>query len=440
MSEGSSFFAKFNPLFGKIKSILRKSIVPLLIISPIASLAALLLAEKMVRYVSPQLTYEQAVNVSLRTADASEYLPSDLIPNLSTVHVGNTFEFTYDVKINSLGYRMEEFTIEKPKDVFRILMLGDSMTFGYGVNVEDNIPSRLEKALDEYLKKNGVGDKKIQIINAGFADGKSPDSYYLYLKNDGLKLEPDLIIANYFLNNDISDLDDTEWEKVDDEGLPTKIVSKTTFLDNGRVRFNRKYRNWKFAFPILKNSHLWIMFATALESKSPKAAEKIKNLAGVGPLPLVTVEENDECLLKNNCSQRMGELYGEFIKLVAATNELAFENNVEFLATLLPANPQVTLLGNKIKAEGILVDDADRLETAKLLAAKLASEFPQRRIRQELLGYQITIIDPLPYMVSERYEKYYFEKDGHPTVSGYERLAQSLYDFLTIEWGLLERI
>lgn len=35
-----------------------------------------------------------------------------------------------DVKLNSQGLRDYEYSLEKPEKVFRILVLGDSMTFG----------------------------------------------------------------------------------------------------------------------------------------------------------------------------------------------------------------------------------------------------------------------------------------------------------------------
>ena len=49
------------------------------------------------------------------------------------------------VVFNSLGYRDYEFARIKPKGKFRILAVGDSQTFGIGINkLEDTFVKRLE--------------------------------------------------------------------------------------------------------------------------------------------------------------------------------------------------------------------------------------------------------------------------------------------------------
>jgi hypothetical protein len=48
---------------------------------------------------------------------------------------------------------MDEFSAQKPDGEFRILMLGDSMTFGWGVDVKDTLPSRLERLINAQLSR-----------------------------------------------------------------------------------------------------------------------------------------------------------------------------------------------------------------------------------------------------------------------------------------------
>lgn len=409
----------------------RKLIIPTLIIVPISLILAVLIAEWVIRFASPQLTYSQAKNVSLRVSHKSDFLPSDLKPNQETIHIGNTHEFSYPVKINSLGYRMEEFTIEKPADTYRILMIGDSMTFGYGVEEKYNIPSTLEEKLKSYLgdqsnKQSFSANKKVQIINAGFASGKAPDTYYLYLKNKGLELAPDLIVVNYFLNNDISDLDDNIWQKVDENGLPQRIASKTTEVEEDFTRLKREYQNWKFAPPILKNSHLWILFATTLETRSPETVAKIKRFFGIQDRPpLVATLEVENCLFLNDCSPKMRELFSRYFTMVKATVELARQKNIPIIVSLLPANPQVK-------------------QVAQVLGERTGEppqEFnPQTRIKNFLAELQVDVIDPLAYVTDSNWSKYYFEKDGHPTQEGYAKLSQAFYDYLTGDWQILSKI
>ena len=91
------------------------------------------------------------------------------------------------------------------KEKIKILMLGDSLTAGYGLEQEDSIPERLNK---ELLKQNFF----VEVINAGVsgdtsAGGKSRLGWLLGLKpsiiiielgaNDGLRgLDPNSTMKN----------------------------------------------------------------------------------------------------------------------------------------------------------------------------------------------------------------------------------------------------
>ena len=61
------------------------------------------------------------------------------IPQASCVLMG------VDVNINSKSLRDYEYAYTKPKDVYRILVLGDSFTFGWGVPFENTFSKVLEK-------------------------------------------------------------------------------------------------------------------------------------------------------------------------------------------------------------------------------------------------------------------------------------------------------
>lgn len=263
--------------FRKLVRGLKKLLIPALIIMPISLLISLFFAEKLVKFASPQITYNEAKKLSPQIFKKSDYLPFELEPNLNTTHIGATHEFTYHIRTNSLGYRMPDFGTKKP-DEFRILMLGDSMTFGFGVEEEHDLTTQLEKKLNAYISENVSTSKKITVINAAFVDGKSPDSYYLYLKENGIELNPDLIIINHFIINDFVDLDENLWDEVDHNGLPLKISSKIHTIDGRYNRLKYEYQDWRYAMPVLKNSHLWMLFATTLETKSPHTVKKIKQI------------------------------------------------------------------------------------------------------------------------------------------------------------------
>ena len=58
---------------------------------------------------------------------------------------GTGFERGVYVKINSQGLRDYDYPMEKAPAIFRIIILGDSVTFGTGVTMEETYAKRLEK-------------------------------------------------------------------------------------------------------------------------------------------------------------------------------------------------------------------------------------------------------------------------------------------------------
>src|SRR5262245_46148385 len=70
-------------------------------------------------------------------------------PRLSFRHV--TPEFVADIHTNSQGFRVssagEEYKRGRDMDVFRILLLGPSFAFGWGVDYEDTFGAQLQRML-----------------------------------------------------------------------------------------------------------------------------------------------------------------------------------------------------------------------------------------------------------------------------------------------------
>ena len=97
---------------------------------------------------------------------------------------------------NSLGYRNDEFPLEKPAGVYRIVALGGSST--YDVSIEDNaatFTAQLEKLL-----KEDYGYDNVQVINAG-VPGYNSWEILANLEFRVLDLHPDLVIIYEGVND-----------------------------------------------------------------------------------------------------------------------------------------------------------------------------------------------------------------------------------------------
>ncbi len=97
-------------------------------------------------------------------------------------------DFDVPFSTNNRGLRgARDYLYDKPKSVFRIAVLGDSFTFGVGVGDEEVFPVILEGLL------NAGGSGPYEIENFG-VPSYSPILEYIYLKNEVIKYDPDLVV------------------------------------------------------------------------------------------------------------------------------------------------------------------------------------------------------------------------------------------------------
>jgi lysophospholipase L1-like esterase len=108
-------------------------------------------------------------------------------------------EFAVSVNINSKGLRDDEIEFEKPENSHRVLVLGDSFTFGNGVSSEHTYSNQLE----ELLIRRQTG-QTWQVINSGIS-GYGTFQEYAFLEEEGWQYEPDVVILQFLANNDLTE-------------------------------------------------------------------------------------------------------------------------------------------------------------------------------------------------------------------------------------------
>lgn len=99
-------------------------------------------------------------------------------------------QFSVDVSINRKGLRDRLYPYERTVGKKRILVLGDSFVWGFGVEQDQIFTEQLELSLSN-----------VEVINAGVS-GYSTDQELLWLKSEGVKYKPDLIILLVSGNDD----------------------------------------------------------------------------------------------------------------------------------------------------------------------------------------------------------------------------------------------
>lgn len=158
------------------------------------SLALLLVLELVVRTFWPQVLTGRSLHGE-RFSQRDEFLGRTYVP-------GAVWRFRhpeYDVvyAINDDGFRDANLRgREKPPGTLRILLLGDSFTFGYGVNYEQIWPVLAER---ELLRRG----QPVDLVKAG-VEGMDTRSELVLLHRLVKRYSPDAVVVG-FLVNDVYD-------------------------------------------------------------------------------------------------------------------------------------------------------------------------------------------------------------------------------------------
>jgi lysophospholipase L1-like esterase len=117
----------------------------------------------------------------------------------------------WSVHTNSRGFRTPEFADATAPGVVRIVVLGDSSTFGWGVEHFETYAEQLGTAL---ARRWSIDRSRIEIVNLG-VPGYSSFQGRVLLERFALGLDPDVIVWSYLSNDGAmtGESDQTTYEK-----------------------------------------------------------------------------------------------------------------------------------------------------------------------------------------------------------------------------------
>jgi hypothetical protein len=268
--------------------------------------------------------------------------------------------------INQLGFRDRNHPISKPADRFRVLGLGDSFVYG-AVPPEENFLRVAERAMNENL---GL---PVDVLLAG-VPGWSTENQLGYLEDQGLELDPDLVVVNFFVGNDVT-------------GIPVR----------GRVIRGQVYPTTS-PLPVrnlLRKSQLFVMFESLVlrgmmqRARDDEPAPAEGEDQPVNDLYLKIVDQNLPVYLRDP-DGRTEDLWAEAEGYLKGIDTACRAAGVPWLLILIPAETQV--------------DPAVRSQVLTGLdLAKGDYDFdePHRRLTRWATSLQVPLLDLLPVMRHE---------------------------------------
>ncbi len=124
------------------------------------------------------------------------------------------------LQTNAAGFAGKDYSYDKPAGTFRIMVIGDSFVEGKSIQAEKMFTALLEEKLNNEFN----GSLKFEVIPRGTSSW-STENEVLYLKKEGLKYKPDIVIISFFAN-DIKDNFDKKLYTLDSDG---DLVDNTPF-------------------------------------------------------------------------------------------------------------------------------------------------------------------------------------------------------------------
>ena len=94
------------------------------------------------------------------------------------------------VRINNEGFRGREFAVKKPEGVYRVLLLGDSVVFSWGVHENDSFAVQLEKMLQTKAPRKDIA---YEVLPIGVGSWNTRTQYEFMVER-GIEYHPDLVV------------------------------------------------------------------------------------------------------------------------------------------------------------------------------------------------------------------------------------------------------
>jgi lysophospholipase L1-like esterase len=291
---------------------------------------------------------------------------------------GTTYGKT--IKYNSDGFRNRESSIPKPENTFRIVVLGDSFTWGVGLDLEETVPLLVESNMQRKYPS-------LEVVNAAVPDDNTVRQLDRF-KRAGLKYEPNLVLLIYNLN-DIEFIADLAMQNDD----TNKAVS--VFQDE-------RESNWKKYSQ--KQGLRGLIYSFQRQSKFieflvPRIGTLLRQLDLLNSLEFSWVQKTLEGFTDDNPG---------WVKSKGALKELhdvSSRQNIQLLVAIHP----------------LLVADADRVK--------------QKRVHEVILRYlseiNVPALDLLPVFDGRTMRDFWINyMDSHPNKDAHQLVARELMPFL----------
>lgn len=318
--------------------------------------------------------------------------------------------FAQYIEINSKGLRDKEYSYEKPKKTYRILLLGDSFGAAFQVPLKNTFHSVFEEKLN-----NNQSIYNFEVINGsypGWGTGRELEFY----KYEGQKYSPDLVLLAFLTFNDI--LDNYYWEK--DKQLKDVMSIK----DKGQLKREISIIG-KIKLCLTNNIRLYTYINKRLKEGAPEYVLKILErfrLIGDRPYSKNYIPVDYFIYGKKEVPEII-QGWQITKRLLISMKYLVEKNNSRFAVIVLPSR------------EEAYEDFWEKtVETySKMKKFHWNTNKPRRILNKFLKKNDIQFLDLLPYFINYNMKtgkNLHFLYDGHLNLEGHRLAGEIIFKWL----------
>lgn len=319
----------------------------------------------------------------MRYFEEAPYVGYRLKPDLN-IRIFNTVnkrEVTKGHKVsiysNSLGFRSPEISPKKESGTYRIVFIGDSTTFGWGVNQDERFSELLQKRLNVEAKCN-----RYEIINLGIPGYTSLHALHSFTRF-AIPYSPDLVICSFGAN----------------DSKPITKNGKKILENNGRMEWLRYF--------LLKFKTYQLLRKWLVERANPfDRVGKPGNIEKTEPVASIA----------------------EFTQNLQAIIEQARQHHarVAFLSLCCPVDYWETM-AKVARENGLPFIDGMNVLIRGVEPVRAGKRFPEMAAAlRTLMGSRALSQMPMLYTTSDT---------CHPNAIGHRLLADEIYDRLFVPGG-----
>jgi len=326
-----------------------------------------------------------------------EYYQSDQLlgwrprPNVQGMHnIPGQFSSTF--RTNSQGLRgAREFSFERG-EATRMVVVGDSFTWGYGVNDEDVYVSKLAELLP-----------KVEIINLGVT-AYGPSQELEYFKSEGIRYRPDIVVLSFCLN----DIEEYEYKSVKNGIVRSAIhVGGEESSGNWKGWMSERIYLYSFIMDRINTSKALVNLLVQLGIKGELGGYEALDINLRPSLKQYPIE--------------LEEQWESTKSKLRMIRDIANDQKTRLVLVLIPSRQSIepTSFAHTIAYTKYEPNDFDL-------------DKPYRLLEQFALDEQIEVINPVAAFVraSEVGNKLYLTNDSHFTPAGHELFAKEITTYL----------